>query len=242
MWSGPRNISTAMMRSWENRGDTAVSDEPFYAHYLVRTDAPHPGRDEIIDSQPTDWREVADNLTGPVPGGRPIWYQKHMSQHFLEHMGVDWLDRVTNAFLIRDPALVVASFTKNRPDAALWELGFEQQRRVFEHVADRLGEAPPVLDAADVLKAPEDMLQALCRRVGVAFTDRMLSWPAGPRESDGVWAKHWYHNVENSTGFAPYREKRVELDDFQQRLADQCRPHYERLHAYRMQARSNEQG
>lgn len=241
MWSGPRNISTAMMRAWENRGDTAVSDEPFYAHYLAKTGAPHPGRDEIIASQPTDWRQVAEQLTGPVPAGKSNWYQKHMSQHFLDEMETNWLERVTNCFLIRDPALVVASFTKNRPDAALWELGFEQQGRLFDHLADRLEEAPPVLDAADVLKDPEGMLRALCDRLGVPFTDRMLSWPPGPRESDGVWARHWYHNVENSTGFAPYREKRVSLDGFQQRLADECRPHYERLHAHRMQSQSKDQ-
>lgn len=234
MWSGPRNISTAMMRSWENRGDTAVSDEPFYAHYLVETGAPHPGREEIIASQPTDWRDVAANLTGPVPGGRSFWYQKHMSQHFLDHMGTDWLADVTNCFLIRDPALVVASFTKNRPDAALWELGFEQQARLFDHLADRLGEAPPVLDAADVLKDPEGMLRALCHRLGITFTERMLAWPPGLRDSDGVWARHWYHNVAESTGFAPYREKQVSLDGFQQRLVDECRPHYERLHGYRI--------
>ncbi len=242
MWSGPRNISTAMMRAWENRGDTAVSDEPFYAHYLVRTGAPHPGRDEIVASQPTDWREVAARLTGPVPGGKAVWYQKHMSQHFLDDMGTDWLMKVTNCFLIRDPALVVASFTRNRPDAATWELGFEQQGMLFDLLADRLGEAPPVLDAADVLKDPEGMLQTLCRRLGVAFTDRMLTWPPGLRETDGVWARYWYDNVAESTGFAPYREKQVSLDGYQQRLADECRPHYERLHAHRMQARSNEQG
>lgn len=236
MWSGPRNISTAMMRAWENRGDCAVSDEPFYAHYLVRTGAPHPGKEEVIASQLTDWREVTEQLTGPVPGGKPVWYQKHMTQHFLDDMGLDWLDRVTNCFLIRDPDLVVASFTKNRPDAAEWELGFEQQGRLFNHVADRLGETPPVIDAADVLTNPSGVLRALCDRVSVPFTDRMLCWPPGPRDTDGVWAKHWYRNVERSTGFAPYRPRTVELDDRQRELADACRPVYEKLHRHRLKA------
>lgn len=235
MWSGPRNISTAMMRSWENRGDAAVSDEPFYAHYLVRTGAPHPGREEIIASQPADWREVADYLTGSVPGGKPIWYQKHMAQHFIEGMGTDWLQGVTNCFLIRDPDLVVASFTKNRPDANAWELGFEQLGTLFDHVTCVQGGAPPVLDAADVLMDPEGMLRALCARLGLEFTPRMLSWPPGRRDSDGVWARHWYHNVERSTGFAPYRPREVQLDQRQRELADACRPIYERLHEHRLQ-------
>jgi len=236
MWSGPRNISTAMMRSWENRGDTAVSDEPFYAHYLVKTGAPHPGREAIIASQPTDWREVAQSLTGPIPGGLEIWYQKHMAQHFLDAMDTDWLAGVTNAFLIRDPELVVASFTRTRPDAAFWELGFEQLSHLFRAVRDMTGEPPPVLDAADVLKDPEGMLRALCDRVDVAFTPRMLEWPPGLRGTDGVWAGDWYHNVAQSTGFAPYRPRTVSLDARQRELAERCRPHYDLLHQHRLQA------
>src|SRR6185503_9172171 len=147
MWSGPRNISTAMMRSWENREDTAVVDEPLYAHYLVATGVNHPGREEVIASQSTDWRAVAKELAGPIAGGKPIWYQKHMTQHLLADMSLGWLDALTNCFLIRRPELVVASFTRQRPDAAAWELGFEQQTRIFGHVVDRLGAAPLVLDA-----------------------------------------------------------------------------------------------
>ena len=234
MWSGPRNISTTMMRSWENREDTAVVDEPLYAHYLVATGVNHPGREEVIASQPKDWRVVAQQLTGPIPEGKAIWFQKHMTQHLLPDMDLGWLDGLTNCFLIRRPELVVASFTKVRPDAALWELGFEQQARIFEHVSQKLGAAPPVLDAEDVLRDPRATLSALCKRLGVPFSEGMLSWPAGPRASDGVWAPHWYAAVERSTGFEPYSPRHPELSSFQAELADRCQSHYQRLAHHRL--------
>ena len=235
MWSGPRNISTAMMRAWENRGDTVVTDEPLYAHYLLKTGVPHPGREEVLAAQSGDWREVVRMLTGPVPDSKRIWYQKHMTQHVLPDMPLDWLESLHNCFLIRAPEEVVASFTVNRPDAELWELGFEQQARIFDYVTKRFG-LPPVLDAEDVLRDPEAMLRALCAHLGLVFSERMLHWPAGSRVSDGVWAKHWYAAVERSTGFEPYQPRELKLSEFQQRLADQCRPHYERLSAYRLTA------
>jgi hypothetical protein len=236
MWSGPRNISTTMMRSWENREDTVVVDEPLYAHYLIATGVNHPGREEVIASQPNDWRTVAKTLTGPIPEGKSIWYQKHMTQHLPVDMGLEWLDGLSNCFLIRRPELVVASFTKVRPDAALWELGFEQQRRIFDHVAQRLGTTPPVLDAEDVLKDPKATLSAFCAKLRIPFSERMLHWPAGPRASDGVWAPHWYAVVERSTGFEPYESRILKLTDFQLGLADKCRPHYDALAQYRLQA------
>ena len=234
MWSGPRNISTAMMRAWENREDTVVVDEPFYAHYLIATGVNHPGRDEVIAAQENDWRVVAKQLTGPIPGGKPIWYQKHMTQHVLPDMSLEWLDGLVNCFLIRRPELVVSSFTKTRPDAALWELGFEQQTRIFEQVSGRLGQAPPVLDAEDVLKDPKGILSAFCAVLGIPFSERMLHWPAGRRKSDGVWAPHWYAAVERSTGFEPHQSREPELTDFQRALADRCRSHYQALARHRL--------
>lgn len=234
MWSGPRNISTTMMRAWENRKDAVVVDEPLYAHYLIATGVNHPGREEVIASQANDWRLVAKQLTGAIPEGKPIWYQKHMTQHMLADMELDWLDHLTNCFLIRRPELVVASFTKVRPDAALWELGFEQQTRIFEHVSQRLGSAPPVLDAEDVLRDPKAMLGSLCQKLGIPFSEHMLHWPAGPRASDGVWAPHWYAAVERSTGFEPYEPRMPKLSGFQQGLADKCRPHYDALARHRL--------
>lgn len=233
MWSGPRNISTAMMRAWENRGDTAVTDEPLYAHYLLETGVPHPGREEVLAAQSSNWRAVTRTLTGRVPEDKPIWYQKHMTQHVLTDMPLAWLDGLHNCFLIRAPEAVVASFTQNRPDAAPWELGYEQQARIFDYVAARLA-VPPVLDADDVLRDPEGMLRALCARLGVEFSARMLHWPAGPRAGDGVWAKHWYAAVERSTGFEPYRPREPRLTAFQMQLAELCRPFYVRLHQHRI--------
>lgn len=238
MWSGPRNISTAMMRAWENRPDTVVVDEPLYAHYLVATGAPHPGREDVIRSQNVDWRAVVDALCGPIPGGKSVWYQKHMTQHVTGDMTLDWLKQLTNIFLIRSPDEVVASFCKQRPDAELWELGFVEQARLFDYVSDATGEAPPVLDARDVLEDPEGTLRALCERLGISFSERMLHWPAGPRASDGVWGQYWYDSVWRSTGFTPYRHRDVRLPADQQRLADACRPHYERLYRYRIRSPS----
>ena len=234
MWSGPRNISTAMMRAWENREDTSVIDEPFYAHYLLATGVAHPGRDAVIAAQNNDATDVAEMLTGPIPHGRAIWYQKHMTQHMLADMPLDWLEHVTNCFLIREPAAVVASFTIQRPDAAAWELGFAQQARLFDHVCDQLGAAPPVIDASDVLKNPAGSLGALCARLEIAFSPRMLQWPPGPRASDGVWAPHWYAAVERSTGFAPYQPCKTKLTAFQRGLVQECQAHYDRLALHRI--------
>jgi hypothetical protein len=224
------------MRAWENRADTAVIDEPFYAHYLVETGVEHPGRDEVIAAHETDADRIAAMLAGPIPGGKPIWYQKHMTQHMLPEMRLDWLERVTNCFLIRAPEAVVASFTIQRPDAEAWELGFEQQAHLFDYVRDQLGHAPPVIDAADVLKNPRGVLTALCATLRIPFSDDMLSWPAGRRASDGAWAPHWYAAVERSTGFAPYRALTRELSASQQALVDECAPYYARLAKHRLAA------
>jgi hypothetical protein len=234
MWSGPRNISTAMMRAWENRLDTTVVDEPFYACYLAATGLDHPGRAEVIASQPTDWRAVAESLTGPAPGGKAIYYQKHMTHHMLPGIDRGWLVRVTNCFLVREPVDVVASYAETRHAPKLEDLGFIQQGEIFDEVADRLGRAPPVLDASDVLRDPAGMLAALCAVLGVNFDARMLSWPPGPRTSDGVWAKHWYASVERSTGFNPMRARSKPVPRALVPLVDAGVPIYERLAAYRL--------
>jgi len=201
MWSGPRNISTAMMRAWGNRRDTFVVDEPFYAHYLHATGREHPGRDEVIGRGEIDWKKVIAQLTGPVPNGRPIYYQKQMTHHLLPEIQRAWLAEVTNCFLIRDPAEVIASYIKKNNDPTLEDIGFIQQVEIFDWVCEKEGGIPPVVDAHDVLENPERILRLLCEAVGVEFTEEMLSWPPGLRDTDGVWAKHWYAEVEKSTGF-----------------------------------------
>ena len=230
MWSGPRNISTAMMRSFENRDDTAVVDEPFYAAYLAATGLDHPMRDEVLQSQPKDWRRVVDDLLGPVPEGRSVFYQKHMTHHMLPEFGRDWIAHCRNAFLIRVPEDVLASYTEKRVEVTLDDIGFVQQAELFDREADRLGQAPPVIASADVLANPQAALSALCTALEIPFSDKMLHWPPGRRASDGVWAPAWYDAVERSTGFAAPREAaKPALADSLKPIADAARPHYERL-------------
>lgn len=195
MWSGPRNLSTALMRSWENRSDTEVLDEPLYACYLARTGLDHPGRDDILAAGPTDFDEAVGRCLAP-PGAPAISYQKHMSHHLLPGMDTAWLDDVHNVLLIRHPAEVLASYTQVRAEVTLVDIGLPQQLDLVDRCA-------LVIDAADFLADPEAHLRTLCELLDVGFSDAMLSWPAGRRDSDGVWAPHWYASVEASTGFRP---------------------------------------
>jgi hypothetical protein len=235
MWSGPRNISTAMMRSFEARGDTAVSDEPFYAAYLARTGIDHPMRDEVMASQPRDPAAVAALLLGPVPGNKPIWYQKHMTLHLLAGDRLDWMGHVRNAFLIRDPTSVLASYALKRDAVTLADIGFVQQRELFESEAQRLGRPPPVVDAADIVASPARTLERLCKALEIPYTPAMLRWPPGRRATDGVWAPAWYQAVEKSTGFeAPKHRVATELPPHLKALADQARPHYDALAVHRL--------
>jgi hypothetical protein len=234
MWSGPRNISTALMRAWENRPDTVVIDEPFYAHYLLATGLPHPGASEVIAQHELDPRRIIDTLLGPVPGGAPIFYQKHMAHHLLPGIDRAWLDHVTNCFLVRDPREMLASLAKAIPHPRLEDTGLPQQVEIFNHVRGRTAELPVVLDARDVLQNPERTLRMLCDRLGIDFSDRMLHWPAGPRDTDGIWAPHWYAAVWKSTGFEPYRPKQEPLPPYLHDLRDECVAFYEHLHAHRL--------
>ena len=207
MWCGPRNISTALMRAWGNRPDTFVVDEPLYAHYLRETRLPHAMADEIIRHYEADWEKVAAWLTGPIPGGNSIFYQKQMCHHMLPGIGRDWLGQVTNCFLIREPREMLTSLMKKLPNPTLADTALPQQLGLFNHVRELTGTVPPVIDSTDVLRDPRGMLGALCERLGVAFTDAMLEWPQGVRESDGIWARHWYDAVWKSTGFAAHRPR-----------------------------------
>jgi len=237
MWSGPRTVSTALMRAWENRPDTLVSDEPLYAFYLHRTALAHPGRQSIIASQPTDWRVVLAQLTSaPLPPGVAIGYAKHMTHHLLPEVERAALAPLRHAHLIRDPRELLASYAQVRAEPTLADLGLRQQAEIFETFGG------PVVDSRDLLADPAGMLRALCRALDVPFDDRMLSWPAGPRDSDGVWAPYWYDSVYASTGFAPYRPPAHELPARFEPLAEACLPYFSRLHSYRISSLSTPGG
>jgi hypothetical protein len=226
MWSGPRTVSTALMRAWENRPDTMVTDEPLYSFYLTATGLDHPGRDEVIASQPMDWRVVLREMTtGPLPPGVTIYYQKHMTHHLLPWVDRSALAGLRHAFLIRDPRSLLASYARVRSAPTLADLGLRQQAEIFEEFGG------PVLDSADLLAAPEPALRALCAALGVPFSDAMLSWPPGPRASDGVWAPYWYDSVRRSTGFVPVTGpvSPPDLDPALEPLLEECMPYYEKL-------------
>ena len=234
MWSGPRNISTALMRSWENREDTAVSDEPFYGAYLKETGLDHPGREEIVEAMESDWEDVGKFITGPIPDSKVIWFQKQMAHHMLADWSLDWLEKVTSCFLIRDPKEVILSYSKKFEIRSLDLLGYRRQVEIFDLVKEITGEIPIVLDAKDVLSNPEGILKKLCEKLVVPFSGSMLSWPMGKRDSDGVWGKYWYQSVENSTGFKPYMSNDEPLPENLIPVYNQCKPDYEKLYQFRL--------
>jgi hypothetical protein len=235
MWSGPRNISTAMMRAFENRADCVVADEPLYGAWLEHTGEPHPMAAEVIAAMDCDWRSVVARLTGPIPGGAAIWYQKHMTHHLLDDMiEGDWLGRLRHVFLIRDPAAVVASYLAKRDTVSPEDIGIPQQARLFDLITELTGQAPPVIDSGAFLHDPEAHLRALCRQLGIPFDAAMLRWPAGPRASDGVWAAHWYQRVWSSTGFGPPPGAPPRLNLQAREVAESCRGPYQRLFDQRL--------
>lgn len=237
MWSGPRNISTAMMRSWENRADTAVVDEPFYAAYLKATGIVHPMQEEVLASQAQDFSQViTTSLENTLAAGQHIQYQKHMTQHMVSEIDDTWFSSLRHAFLIRNPDEVVASYGEKRDSVTADDIGFVRQKELYDKVVASCGVHPPVIDAKDVLKNPRKILEKLCSALDLEFDDNMLAWRAGPRDSDGVWAAHWYQNVEKSTKFAPYIEKSINLSKGQQRVADESRPYYQQMFEKRIVA------
>lgn len=233
-WSGPRNVSTALMRSFEARGDTAVVDEPLYACYLDRTGLEHPMRDEVLASQPTDWRQVFDDLSGPIPGGQSIYYQKHMAHHLSDDMDLSSLDGFRHMFLIREPRGMLASLRKKLGAVEIEDTGYPQQIRLFRRLREESGSAPPVVDARDVRTDPPRVLRALCERLEIPYTDSMLEWAPGRRKTDGVWAAHWYDAVEKSTGFAPFNESASESPSGLESLEARCQEIHDELAAFRI--------
>jgi len=234
MWSGPRNLSTAMMRSFGSRSDTFVSDEPFYGCFLDSSGADHPMRDEVIAAMDCDWHSVMQRLRGNPPDGSPVWYQKQMWHHMTGPIGYDDFEGFRHAFLIREPERMIGSYLRKREAARFEDFGLERQAEFFEREADRLGHAPPVVDANDVLADPAGVLSRICDALGIGWDAAMLGWTPGRRATDGVWAAHWYNAVEKTTGFGLPETDPVELPPEAQRVADRCRPYYERLARHRI--------
>lgn len=232
MWSGPRNLSTALMYSFAARGDCAVWDEPFYAAYLQATGIDHPMRAAILAADETDPGRVAAACSGAIPQGKTLFYQKHMTVHMIPDFDRGFMRACENVFLIRHPARVVASYARKREGPTLADIGFVQQAGLFDVVADRAGRAPVVVDSHDIRDNPRKTLGKLCAALGIPFTEKMLSWPAGPKPYDGIWAPHWYGAVHRSTGFEEAEGALPDLPPEYRRLAEAALPHYEKLRAY----------
>ncbi|MDY7096765.1 MAG: sulfotransferase [Pseudomonadota bacterium] len=232
MWSGPRNISTAMMRSFGARADCAVSDEPFYGAFLKSTGEPHPMAAETIADMDCDWDSVTASQSGPIPDGKAVWYQKHMPHHMVGPVGIEAFPDHRHAFLIRAPERVVASYRAKNELRAPEMLGFAQLRSYFEAEAERSGKVPVVVDSDDILRDPPRVLAKLCEALGISWDEAMLSWQKGPLPQDGVWGAHWYDKVNASTGFGPPPRELPVLEGGYLDVADACRADYEALKAH----------
>lgn len=232
MWSGPRNLSTAMMYSFAERNDTSVVDEPFYAAYLAATGIEHPMYQEIIASGEADPVKVAESCTHANPQNLPVFYQKHMTKHMIDSFDRDWIFAVTNVFLIRDPARVIASYHIQSEDPVLSDIGVKEQLELFDKICQKLGSAPTVIDSADILADPETMLRALCQAIDIEFQTSMLSWPQGPRAYDGLWAAHWYKSVWKSGGFAAPDKTVSEVPEHLLDLLEIANGYYDRIRGY----------
>ena len=235
VWSGPRNVSTALMYSFAQRADTRVVDEPLYAHYLRASGAAHPGRDEVLAAQENDARRVIDDvILGPCD--RPVLFLKQMTHHLVAEIPRDFLRRTANVLLVRDPEQMLPSLAESLGRPTMRDTGFAMQSDLLRELR-AIGQVPPVLDARELLLDPEGVLRELCGRLGIPFDSAMLSWEPGPRPEDGVWAPHWYRSVHRSTGFLPYREKTAPFPAELRPLLDECRPHHERLRSLAIEAR-----
>jgi hypothetical protein len=232
MWSGPRNLSTALMYAFAARGDCAVWDEPFYAAYLRTTGIDHPMRDAILAAHQADPAEVARACAADPPQKQTLFYQKHMTLHMVAGFDRSWMRACTNVFLLRHPARVIASYAQKREAPTLADIGFVQQAELFDQVCQMQGHPPLVIDAATIRANPQSALTALCAALGIPFTDRMLHWPPGPKPQDGAWAPHWYNAVHRSTGFAEPEGALPDLPVAYLPLVDAALPHYDRLSAF----------
>lgn len=240
LWSGPRNVSTALMYSFAQRADTRVFDEPLYGHFLRVTGADHPGRDEIMAQIDCDGPAVMRRLLDEAERGGYLLFMKQMAHHLVE-LDRGFLRQTENVLLIRNPRDVLLSLVHQIPEPSLADTGIGVQSALYEELRT-LGQDPPVVDSRELLLAPREVLRELLTGLGLPFDEAMLSWSAGARPEDGVWAPHWYENVHRSTGFAPYRPKTEPFPRRLSSLLDECMPHYERLSEAAIRAPAANQG
>lgn len=226
MWSGPRNLSTAMMYSFGNRKDCQITDEPFYAAYLRSSGEIHPMNAQILANQPNNAGDVVTEIS--KPNSKSIWYQKHMTHHMLPHFPLEWTLNFKNVFLIRHPQRVIASYSAKRDQLSLSDLGFEQQLHIFNFCKSK-GAETLIIDSDDILKNPHGMLEGLCQSLGIAFDEDMLSWPAGRRPEDGIWAEHWYDGVHRSTGFGAPKTDLPEISESHQNILEEAELIYDKF-------------
>lgn len=227
LWSGPRNVSTALMYSFAQRKDTRVVDEPLYAHYLRVSGLEHPGRAAILAGQENDGQRVVERML--EPWDRPVVFFKQMAHHLVD-LDLEFLDEVQSLFLIRNPAEVLVSFAKVIPSPRLEDIGIRRQFELYQDLRSR-GQNPVVIDGPELLKGPTVVLKEICRRLEIPFDPAMLSWEAGARPEDGVWAPYWYKRVHRSIGFEPYEAHEFHVPYRLQSVLDASMPYYEALFA-----------
>ena len=227
LWSGPRNVSTALMYSFAQRSDCQVYDEPLYAHYLRHTDADeyHPGANEILASMENDGEKVVEMMMGSHE--KPVVFFKHMTHHLIE-LNLDFLKGCINVILTRDPREMIVSFDKVIPNPTMQDVGYEAHLVLMDQL-ERIGQKAIVLDSKEILFDPKKTLSGFCEAIGIPFEESMLSWKSGPILEDGIWANHWYDNVHKSTGFEPYRKKEVDFPERLESLLEKCEPIYKNL-------------
>ena len=230
-WSGPRNISTALMRSWSSREDSFVSDEPFYAYYLKERQLKHPMYREIIDHYPNKYNDVVRGLTSGIPNGKRIWYQKHMAHHLIDLNNIDWIKNFENCILIRHPEDVINSYIKKNTLNNINDLGYPQQYKIIKYL-DSIGKKFTIIDSNILLNNPEKILSQWCNSIDLEFDISMLQWEKGNHPQDGIWWKHWYDNVITTTHFQKFSKNQNELDQKYQSIYDEALDYYNKLYYF----------
>lgn len=230
-WSGPRNISTALMRSWSSRKDVFVSDEPFYAYYLKELQIKHPLYKKIINKYPHNYDDVVNSLDSEIPNGKKYWYQKHMAHHLIDMSNIDWIKNFENCFLIRHPRDVINSYVKKNNLNHIDELGYPQQYKIMKYL-NNIGEDFIVIDSNILLDNPKKILSQWCKHLDIEFDSSMLKWSKGNHPQDGIWWKHWYDNVIKTTHFQKFHSIQNKLDTKYQSIYDESLDYYNKLYYF----------